>query len=130
MSSFPQGETGGRSSRGASRYQRQFGNFRSLRQRGQLNLKNEDDDGPKSKAAFAAQMRRAKQVKGNALDRNVMRVEEFMPSSSSTGAPDSNASLSSKQKSRRGWLYNVLPTTVRKKPLRIHVEVCSSRLSS
>ena len=103
----------------SSRYQRQFGNYRGNGRRHGTTSKyggedDRDEEGATSKATLAAQMRRAKLIKGNALDRDVMRVEEFMPSSSTTTSFSNQSSdRDSNKKNRRGWLYNILATTVR-----------------
>lgn len=111
-----------------SRYQRQLGSsggggggtrWRATTGHPSTRTTHDNDEGPlSSQAALAAQMRRAKQIRGNALDRDVMRVQEFaLSSSSSSSAPSlssSNNALENQNsmRIRRGWLYNVLPTTV------------------
>ena len=90
-----------RSKTASTRYQRQFGNYGNS-SRG---TNNDGNNAGSVNASLFAQMKRAKQLKGNALDREVANLEEFVG-----GASSSNAEQGTQ--SRRGWLYNVLPTTV------------------
>ncbi|KAL7564782.1 hypothetical protein ACA910_021045 [Epithemia clementina (nom. ined.)] len=111
------GNSGGRSQQrppmnGRSRYQRQFGNFGGRGGSTTSHNNKGEDDNAQSKSALAAQMRRAKQIKGNALDRDVMRVEEFFMSTNSSSSSSNVIPNQHNKRNRRGWLYNVLPTTV------------------
>jgi hypothetical protein len=80
----------------SSRYQKQFGGSR----KGQDNSDNDHD----KKAEEAAARRRLRQEQGEALDARFgfLRLED---------QPLDNNSMEPIQ--RRGWLYHMLPTTVR-----------------
>lgn len=81
----------------SSRYQRQFG------AKGGNPSSNTPDEAA-LQAARAAEWRRAKQAAGEALDRK-FGMERFGEASAQQGQEE--------VQQRRGWLYNVLPTTVR-----------------
>jgi hypothetical protein len=103
-----------------SNYQRQFGGkgnnknkknndtvYRSADATSDSNANND------SKAAELAQWRRMKQAKGEALDK-AFGTERFAPLNQTTTIVTKAASKEPEQEqSRRGWLYNILPTTVR-----------------
>jgi hypothetical protein len=103
---------------GGSNYQRQFGGKGDKNNQGKkntdtVNRSANDDDSTDNKAAELAQWRRIKQAKGEALDK-AFGTERFAPSNHQTSTIIMNEKTTEKEpmKSRRGWLYNILPTTV------------------
>lgn len=82
----------GQSMQKKSSYQRQFGGSSTSFQSG-------DTDDAAAKAALAAERRKRKQVAAEKVEK-AFGIDRFV-------------SDKEKTKPRRGWLYNVLPTTVR-----------------
>jgi len=102
MSKGNNSRKGRRSSRGSTRYQRQFGGGR--RYLPSLDGGGDDDDGNKEQAAAkAAARRRARQLAGEEVDAK-LGLKKFVATPGST-----------ETKERRGWLYNLMSTTVRAK---------------
>jgi hypothetical protein len=105
-------QANGKGGSGASRYQRQFGN------KGGGPSRRDDDGGggsASSSSSSAAQAAAAARIRGEALDES-FGIERFSWStaSHSHGARASRRSGPLDDAlTRRGWLYNVLPTTVR-----------------
>ena len=85
---------------GASRYQRQFGGGKNS---GAVMSSRTSDADEASKAL----RRRQKQAKGEAID-EAFGMEKFTVSASSTAGKAMQG-----RRQRRGWLYNMMATTVR-----------------
>lgn len=81
----------GQSMQKKTSYQRQFG--------GNTSFRSGDTDDAAAKAALAAERRKRKQVAAEKVEK-AFGIDRFV-------------SDKEKTKPRRGWLYNVLPTTVR-----------------
>ena len=91
------GQTMRKKSSSSSRYQRQFGNSATV-----YRAATEQSEAER-KAAMIAERRRKKQIASKEVEK-AFRMETF----GLIGAPIDNEMSGS----RRGWLYNVLPTTV------------------
>lgn len=88
-------KSSGRFNRGGSNYQRQFGNSKTV-------YRNPD---AKTDQESRAERRRRKQAAGEVLD-EVFGIERFAVSTQRSSA------RSDRDRRRRGWLYNILATTV------------------
>ena len=105
----------GRNDKGRSSYQRQFGG--GGKQHSQIADSKEVEI---DRAALAAAQRRIHQQKSEEIDK-VFGYEQFEFRNSNDANNDSNES-----KERRGWLFNMAPTTVNN----LHCVVCDDMESS